>query len=71
MLADPSRPVVGQLESLHDQQRADTHGPAYLEYHLVALLHVVHDQKLDEIGDWEGVEQDTIDLGTVSHSEDL
>ena len=53
VLPDPNRPVVTQLQLLHQQNGSDAHRPTHLEDHLVSLLHIVHQQVLDEVGDRE------------------
>jgi hypothetical protein len=71
MLPNALGPIILQLDPFHHQQGADTHDSTYLEYHEVALLHIVYQQVLNEVRCWEGVEQDAVDLRPITDSEDL
>lgn len=71
MLPNSLGPVVFQLYAFHHQQGAYTHDSTDLVNHEVALLHIVYQQILDKVRNWEGIEQDAIYLRPVTYSEDL
>lgn len=71
MLTYPNWPIVTQLQPLHNQQGTNTHHSTYLKNHLVTLLHIIDNQILEKVRNRKSVEQNTIDLRTVTNSEDL
>ena len=71
MLSYSSRPVIFQLQLVDQEKSSNTHHSTHLEYYLIALLNIVYQHVLDEIRSWESEVEESIDLRSVSHSEDL